>query len=314
MLLLDRREFVASTLALATSAVAAAEEPPLPIIDTHQHLWDLGKYRLPWITKGHKLDRNYLMNDYLAATKGLGVVQAIYMEVDVTPEQQLDEAEEVTALCKRGDTPTCAAVISGRPAADGFSKYIRRFQGSPYVKGLRQVLHGQDTKAGYCLDRKFIAGVRLLGELGLCFDLCMRHAELPDGARLVGECKGTRFVLDHCGNPDLKKHEQWKKDLALVAKHENVVCKVSGIVASAPPGQWEAKDLAPVVNHTLDTFGPDRVMFGGDWPVCLLAATFAEWVNALQEIVAGRKIEEQRKLFHDNAVGFYGLAAERREK
>lgn len=307
MHVLDRREFVASTLALALSAPAAAGKPTLPIIDTHQHLWDLRKFRLPWITKGNKLDRNYLMSDYLAATRGLGVVQAVYMEVDVTPEQQLAEAEEIIAVCQRGDTPTRAAVISGRPAEEDFAKYIKRFQGSPHVKGLRQVLHGASTPAGYCLDRKFIAGIRLLGELGLRYDLCMRHAELRDGAKLVGECKGTRFVLDHCGNPDLKKHEQWKKDLAAVAKHENVVCKVSGIIASAPPGRWKAEDLAPVVNHTLDTFGPERVMFGGDWPVCLLTATFAEWIDVLTQIVAERKVEEQRKLFHDNAVAFYGL-------
>jgi predicted TIM-barrel fold metal-dependent hydrolase len=302
---LDRRQFVATSLAVAASA---DEKPALPIIDTHQHLWDLRKFRLPWIKKGHKLDRNYLISDYLAATKGLGVVQAVYMEVDVAPEQQLAEAEEVAAVCKRGDTPTRAAVISGRPASDGFAEYIKRFKGSPYVKGLRQVLHGEGTKPGYCLDRKFIAGVRLLGDLGLRYDLCMRHAELPDAARLVGECKGTRFVLDHCGNPDLKRHERWKKDLAALARHENVVCKVSGVVASAPPG-WKAEDLAPVVNHTLDTFGADRVMFGGDWPVCLLGATFAEWVGALKEIVARRPAEEQRKLFHDNAAAFYGLRA-----
>lgn len=312
---LDRREFVASSLALAaSSATGAGGKAATPIIDTHQHLWDLKKFRLPWIKKGHKLDRSYTISDYLAATKGLGVVQAVYMEVDVDPEQQLAEAEELAAVCKRGDTPTRAAVISGRPAADGFAAYVKRFQGSPYVKGLRQVLHGEGTKPGYCLDRKFVAGIRLLGELGLRYDLCMRHAELPDAAALVGKCKGTRFVLDHCGNPDLKRHERWKKDLAALARHENVVCKVSGIVASATPGGWKAEDLAPVVRHTLDTFGPDRVMFGGDWPVCLLAATFAQWVNALREIVAGRSAVEQRKLFHDNAMAFYGLEAGRGSK
>jgi L-fuconolactonase len=310
---LDRRQFVTSTAALAASVAVAGEKPALPIIDTHQHLWDLKKFRLPWITKGHKLDRDYLMGDYIAATRGLGVVQAVYMEVDVDPKQQLAEAEELIAVCKRGDTPTRAAVISGRPAADDFATYIRRFKGSPYIKGLRQVLHGASTKPGYCLDRKFLAGVRLLGELGLRYDICMRHPELPDAAKLAGECKATRFVLDHCGNPDLKKHEQWKKDIATVAKHENVVCKVSGIVASAPSG-WKAEDLAPVVNHTLDTFGPDRVMFGGDWPVCLLGATFAQWVAALKEIVAARPAREQRKLFHDNAVAFYALDSKAGER
>lgn len=303
---LDRRQFVASSLALAASASVAGEKPTIPIIDTHQHLWDLKKFRLPWVSKGHKLDRDYLMSDYLAATKGLGVVQAVYMEVDVAPEQQLAEAEELIAICKKGDSPTRAAVVSGRPAADNFADYVKRFKGSPFIKGIRQVLHGEGTKPGYCLDKKFVAGIRLLGELGLRYDLCMRHAELPDAVKLVAECKGTRFVLDHCGNPDLKNHAQWKKDLATVAKHDHVVCKVSGIIASAKPG-WKAEDLAPVVNHTLDTFGPDRVMFGGDWPVCLLGATYAEWVGALKEIVAGRKAEEQRKLFHDNAVAFYGL-------
>jgi predicted TIM-barrel fold metal-dependent hydrolase len=103
------------------------------------------------------------------------------------------------------------------------------------------------------------------------------------------------------------KHAKWKKDLAELARRKSVMAKVSGIVASARPGKWTADDLAPVVNHTLDTFGPQRVMFGGDWPVCLRAATLAQWVKALKEIVAARKTAEQRKLFHDNAVRFYRL-------
>src|SRR5262245_59469405 len=211
MSLLDRREFVAISLALAAApALAADEKPAMPIIDTHQHLWDLKKFRLPWIKKGDKLDRSYVMSDYLAATKGLGVVQAVYAEVDVDPKQQQAEADELIAICKKADTPTRAAMISGRPATDGFAKYVKQFKGSPYVKGLRQVLHGEGTPAGYCLEKKFVAGIGLLGELGLRFDLCMRHAELPDAVKLVDECKDTRFVLDHLGNPDLKKHEKWK--------------------------------------------------------------------------------------------------------
>src|SRR5262249_32062794 len=160
-----------------------------------------------WIRKGSKLDRSYVMSDYLAATRGLGVVQAVYMEVDVDAKQQQAEADELIAICKKGDAPTRAAVISGRPASDDFAKYVKPFKGSRYVKGLRQVLHGEGTKAGYCLDKKFVAGIRLLGDLGLRYDLCMRHAELPDATKLAGLCKDTRFVLDHCGNPDLKKHE-----------------------------------------------------------------------------------------------------------
>jgi predicted TIM-barrel fold metal-dependent hydrolase len=262
-----------------------------------------------WIKKGTVLDRSFLSSDYASAVKGLHVVGAVYMEVDVDPSQQTAEAEHVLALCKKGDTLTRAAVISGRPASDGFAEYIARFKGSPYIKGVRQVLHGPDTRAGYCLQKSFIRSVRLLGEMGMSFDLCMRPGELPDATKLIDECPGTRFILDHCGNAELKSHDQWKKDIAELAKRKNVVGKVSGIVAQATPGKWTADDLAPVIKHTLSVFGPNRVMFGGDWPVCLLGATYAQWVKALKEIVADRKLAEQRKLFHDNAVKFYGLKA-----
>jgi predicted TIM-barrel fold metal-dependent hydrolase len=137
----------------------------------------------------------------------------------------------------------------------------------------------------------------------------MRHAELPDAAKLADACPDTRFVLDHCGNPDLKKHDQWKKDLAELAKRKNVLaCKVSGIIASADPTKWSADDLAPVVNHTLDTFGPDRVLFGSDWPVCLRTASISQWLEALQQITKDRKREEITKLFRTNAERVYRLA------
>jgi predicted TIM-barrel fold metal-dependent hydrolase len=311
---IDRRSFLAASLVaaspLACDADAAEDKSgTIPIVDTHQHLWDLKKFRLNWIKKDTVLDRSYLTSDYAEAVKGLGVERAVYMEVDVDPSQQVAEAEYLIALCKKGDTLTTAAVISGRPASDGFGKYINRFKDSPYIKGVRQVLHGPDTKSGYCLQKSFVQGIRLLGEMGLSFDLCMRPAELPDATKLIDECPDTRFILDHCGNADLKNHEQWKKDIADLAKRKNVVGKVSGIIAQATPGKWTSNDLAPVIKHTLAVFGPDRVMFGGDWPVCLLGASYAQWVKALKEIVADRKLAEQRKLFHDNAVKFYGLRA-----
>src|SRR5437660_12875673 len=138
----------------------------------------------------------------------------------------------------------------------------------------------------------------------------MRPTELRDAVKLIEACPGTRFILDHCGNAPVqtKDRTDWQRDIARVAKCKNVVGKVSGIVASARPGKWTADDLAPIVNHTLDVFGPDRVLFGGDWPVCTLAATYRHWVEALRSIVADRPEAERRKLFHDNAVRVYRLA------
>jgi predicted TIM-barrel fold metal-dependent hydrolase len=309
---MHRREFLA-TAAVAAGAAAAAEKPAdLPIIDTHQHLWDLKKFKLPWVKDGSPLARDHVTADYLKATAGLNVVKAVYMEVDVAVEQQPAEAEYVLAVCRRLDTPTVAAVISGRPASGGFAKYLEPYRRLDLIKGVRQVLHGEGTPAGFCLGKDFVRGVRLLGDLGKSFDLCMRPGELLDGAKLIDECPGTRFILDHCGNGPVfeKDRSKWQKGMAEVARRPNVVCKVSGILAQCTPGKWTPDDLAPVINHTLEVFGPDRVMFAGDWPVCTLGATFAQWVGALKTIVAGRPAAEQRKLFHDNAERFYGLEEE----
>lgn len=318
---MNRRQFLAASAVAAVAANASEEnETVFPVIDTHQHLWDLSKFRLPWHKNESKLAKNHLMSDYLTATADLGevdgkpaqIVKTVYMEVDVEPSQQKAEAEYVLDLCGRADNPMVAAVISGRPNSDGFRQYLDAFKNSVCIKGVRQVLHGPGTPAGYCLDKQFIQGVRLLGERNLSFDLCMRPGELRDAARLIDECPQTRFILDHCGNGDVQARDrsQWEKDMAAVAQRKNVVGKVSGIVVTAKPEKWNAEDLAPIIKHTLEVFGPDRVMFGGDWPVCTKSATFRQWFQALATIVAGRSAEEKRNLFHDNAMRFYRLESD----
>jgi L-fuconolactonase len=315
----SRREFLKAAVsaaagpALAIPAVRTLAGAPLvddvPIVDAHQHLWDLDQFHLPWVADYPTLNRSFVMADYLKAVAGLNVVKAVYMEVDVHPSQQVKEAEYVIELCKRDDNPTVAAVISGRPNTAQFEDYIVRYKDSPYIKGVRQVLHPPTVPRGLCLEPQFIRSVRLLGELGMSYDLVMRNDELDDGAKLCALCPDTRFILDHCGNGDVQSKDRtaWKRGLAAVARQKNCICKISGIVASAKPGEWTAEDLAPIITFTLDQFGPERVIFAGDWPVCTLAATFREWVTALKQIVADRPTSEQRKLFHDNAVQFYGL-------
>ena len=281
----------------------------LPIIDTHQHLWDLSKLQTSWMTPGHPLEQSFTPKEYAEAIAGLNVVKSVYMEVDVRPDLQQAEADYIIGLCNSGKAPTVAAVVAGRPGDANFKRYVAQFQDSRCVKGVREVIHEGRTPQGYCLRPEFIRGVQLLGQMGLSFDICIRAGELSDAGKLVESCADTRFILDHCGNEPVPKadHTQWKRDMEALVKRRNLVCKVSGIVASAKKGAWKPDDLAPIVNHTLDAFGPDRVMFGGDWPVCTLAATFREWVSALKEIVKNRPEEQQRKLFHDNAARFYGI-------
>ena len=309
-----RRRFLQQTAAFTVAAGLSRPSPAdvpeaIPIVDTHQHLWDLSRFKLPWLKGAPKLDRSFLMNDYRIATDGLNIVKSVYMEVDVEPSQQAAEADFVLDLIRKGEMPLVAAVISGRPGSDGFADFIARYRDQRAIKGLRRVLHGADTPPGHCLGKQFIAGICLLGKAGLSFDLCMRPAELGDAAALIDACPDTSFILDHCGNASVRAKDQatWKADIGRIANRKNLVCKVSGIVASAAPGPWTADDLAPIINHVMDEFGPDRVVFGGDWPVCTLAATSRQWVETLQAIVGSRPRAEQKKLFHDNAMRVYRL-------
>ena len=328
---LNRRGFLkrasqfamAATVTSARPAVSSESEKDektssIPIVDTHQHLWDLSKLKLTWVRP--PLDRSFTLEDYMEASRGLNVVKAVYMEVAAPREQRLEEAEYVIGLCKDPDSVTQAAVIAGSPAEEGFPEYVARFRGNPYVKGVRGAL--PPKRMG---DKDVIENLHLLGDLGMRFGLNMPAKALGEAAPLVERCPDTRFILDHCGNADpvaffpagrtaprRSQHSpmQWKRDMDRVAARENVTCKISGIVDNVPGYPLTAEDLAPIIDHCLDTFGPDRVIFASDWPVCLRGASLRKWVELLKEVTASRPETEQRKLFHDNAVKLYDLASE----
>jgi predicted TIM-barrel fold metal-dependent hydrolase len=326
-----RRQFL-STSAAAAAAVALNETinaaltnatEDIPIVDTHQHLWDLSQVQPPWLSGAPKiLSQTYGLAEFAKATEGLNVVQAVYMEVDVAPEDQVKEADTLLAICRSKKGPTVAAVISGRPGEESFAPYIRRYAKEKEIRGVRQVLHAETAEKAMCLKPQFVASVKLLGELGLSFDLCMRPGELTDGLALAKKCPGTRFIVDHCGNADpsvfLKNAassdppahdpQKWRDDMKALADQENVICKISGIVARAPKGVPYVDALAPIVNHCLDSFGLDRVVFGGDWPVCLLGGSYKDWVTSLKQIISSRPVTDQKKLLHENARKFYGLS------
>ncbi|MCC6729635.1 MAG: amidohydrolase family protein [Chthonomonadales bacterium] len=308
---LARRDLLLGGAALLAALAADAERRPIvePVIDTHQHLWDLERLRPPWLAGGGPLARSHLMEEYLREAGGLSIQKTVYMEVDVDPAQHVAEAEYVVGICERPDNPMVAAVVGGRPADPAFADYLARFRGVRCVKGVRQVLHVPSTPRGHCLSDEFVRGVRLLGRAGLSFDVCLPAAYLPDCARLAELCPDTRLVLDHCGNPSVLATDlsQWRRDMDAIARRPNVDCKVSGIVATAKPGAWKPADLAPIVLHCAEAFGRNRIVWASDWPVCTAAATLRQWLLAAKEIVAGWPAGDRRKLFHDNALRVYRL-------
>lgn len=306
----------------SSSIPAPSDLAQFPIVDTHQHLWDLSRLHLPWLAGEPLLNRDYLPSDYLQAVQGLPVVKAVYMEVAVADDHLVKEGEWILEIIRNGQGPTVAAVIGGRPAAEDFPQYFQRFRDNPAIKGIRWIPPA--TKLGHKLyfSQVMRDNLRLLGQWQKCFDLCIPPDWLSDAVDLVKSCPETRFVLDHCGNADPQQFGRWGKErgeeaaqyvatwqrgIDALAACQNVVCKISGIVARVRPEAWGPEDLAPIVNHCWEAFGPDRVIFASDWPVCLKGASLRDWVFALHHIVAHRPAEERRKLFHDNAVRFYGL-------
>jgi L-fuconolactonase len=323
----NRREILLAAAATATatllrpqSILAAVANDDGPILDTHQHLWDLKALNPPWVAEADAiLQKKYYVEEYVNESEGLNILSSMYMEIDMATDKVDFEAKHILDICRSGKAQTRGAILSGRPEKPRFIERVKRWSKEDEVHGFRRILHADHAPTGICLGKQFQKSMNALGEHDLTFDLCMRPEELTDGAKLAGLCPNTQFVVDHCGNADpvafqangrqsreaLHDADAWRKSIEALASHANVACKISGIVARAPKG-WTSDDLAPIIDHCMDTFGPDRVVFGSDWPVCRLGATLKQWVTALREVVSERPQKAQRALFSGNAQKIYG--------
>jgi predicted TIM-barrel fold metal-dependent hydrolase len=274
------------------------------LVDTHQHLWDLTRFPYTWCAGIPPLNRSFLLRDYVAAAEGLKITKTIFMECDVDEPHALAEARTIQVLAD--ENPLIAGIVaSGRPEKSGFREHLVQLSALPKLRGVRRVLHTQPDELS--TNPLFVKNVRRLAEFGLTFDLCVLARQLPRAIALVEACPAVTFVLDHCGVPDVKARavEPWATDMARLAQHPNVTCKISGLVAYADPTQWTVADLEPFVGHVLTCFGWDRVVWGGDWPVCTLSATLRRWVDATQGLLQEASDAQRAKLYHANAERIY---------
>ncbi len=310
-----KRAAAAGTVSLAaleplTSAAAASS---IPMIDTHQHLWDGESLRIAWLKDpgAAKVAGRHNMADYLREAKGLGIVKTIYMEVDADEDQQMREAQFVISTCKGGKTPMRKGVVSGRPNSPGFLKYAAALKDSEYIKGFRQILHPPNRPRGLCLQPQFVKSIQQLGEWGKSYDICIRPGELADGYKLADLCPNTSFILDHCGNGEANwggkgpEFQAWKDGISEFALRMNVSCKLSGVIKTCKDTPNKAAQLRPLVDHVIDAFGPDRVIWASDWPVCEFTASLKEWVDVAHALTSDLPSADRKKIFHDNAVKFY---------
>ena len=278
----------------------------IKIIDTHQHLWDLDRFSYGWLNDVPALNRSFRLGDYLNAARNLDLYKSVHVEADVDESLMLEETKFILSLADQGN-PLEGVVACGRPENPGFSEYLDKIAGHRKLKGIRRVLHTQPDELGQ--RPLFIDNVRLLEQYGLSFDICVLARQLPVALNLVQQCPGVSFVLDHCGVPQVKERvlDPWRKHIEEISIFPNVTCKVSGLVAYSDPQKWTPEDLRPFVDHVIECFGWDRVMFGSDWPVCTLSATYDQWVEALSQLTRDAGENNRRKLFQENAERIYRL-------
>jgi len=279
----------------------------MKIVDTHQHLWDLEQLPYSWTANRPILNRSFRMADYLEAIRGFDVVKSVHVEADVDESHMLDETRLIIALAERDDNPLSGVVAVARPEFDSFGDYMKEIAGHPLLKGIRRLLHTEPDELS--MTTTFIENVRSLEEFGLTFDICVLGRQLPIAINLVRICPKVNFILDHCGNPDIKAraYDQWRVRMEEIAAYPNIVCKVSGIVVNTDLENWTVDDLRPAVEHVISVFGWDRVLFGSDWPVCTQAASFKQWVEALDFLTGNASESNRRKLFQENAERVYRL-------
>jgi L-fuconolactonase len=276
------------------------------VIDAHVHFWDPGALAYPWLDGLPALRRAFLPADYAAAIGGAPVERLLFVEANARPEESEREIAFVERLAAAD--PRIAGVVAfvDLTAADAGAA-LERAAARPLVRGVRHNIQGEP--AGFALQPSFVEGVRAAGRLGLVFDLCATHDQLAEVERLVRRCPDTRFVLDHCGKPAVRDGalDPWRADVARLAAHERVHCKLSGLLTEADPARRRDANLLPYAEHVTAAFGPGRLLFGSDWPVVTLAGSWGDWRGFVERFTAAWSAEERRAFDHDNAADAYGI-------
>ncbi len=278
-----------------------------PIVDTHVHLWHPKQLRYPWLKDVPNLNRPYLLQDYSDAYQDLNIESIVFVQCDTHPDDGLKETTWVTSLA--AVEPKIKGIVAWAPLEEGelVAPFVEKLAEESLVKGIRRLIQSEDID--FCIQPNFVKGVKTLSRFNLSFDLCIFHPQLSNAINLVEQCPNVQFILDHIGKPDIKNQlfDPWKQEITKLASFENVYCKISGLVTEADHDSWTPEDLRPYIEHVIEAFSFDRVIYGSDWPVSTLASDFPRWVQTLKEAVSGCSTDELNKLFHDNAIEFYRL-------
>lgn len=272
-------------------------------VDAHHHVWDLSVRDQDWIPEHSPLRRNFGLADLEPEARAAGVTRTVLVQTVTVPE----ETPEFLALADAHDL--IAGVVGWtdltRPdVADELAR-LRRLPGGAHLKGIRHQVQGEPDP-GWLLRPDVHRGLTALADAGLVYDLVVLPHQLPACVRAARSHPRLTFVLDHAGKPPIASGalEPWATDLRALAALPHTCCKLSGMVTEADPASWTVDDLRPYAETVLDAFGPDRVMFGSDWPVCTTAGTYTEVLDATLRLTGPT---ERTRVLETTATRVYDL-------
>jgi L-fuconolactonase len=273
-------------------------------IDAHQHFWNYDPIRHEWIDDSMKVIRkNFLPSDLSIEMTKNGIDGTIAVQVDETEEENFfllklaEENEFIKGVVGWLDLRSAAS----EEAMAQWKKYKK-------MKGFRCIMQGKPDEL-YLKNDLFIAQVKKLASYEFTYDLLVYLDQLPSLIRFVEKLPDNKMILDHLGKPAIKNRElkNWKENIKILAQHPDIYCKLSGLVTEANHNNWSYDDLMPYLEIASEAFGIDRICFGSDWPVCLVAGSYSEVVGVIEKFSSQLNEQEKEKIFGSNTMKFYNL-------
>jgi L-fuconolactonase len=272
-------------------------------IDSHQHFWKYDSVRDSWITAEMKvIQRDFLPEDLALLLKQDNIDGCIAVQAD-----QSEHETEFLLSCADEHQFIKGVVGWVDLKSANLEERLAYFSTFKKLKGFRHVVQGEPK--GFLSDPEFIRGVKLLSKYQFTYDLLIYHYQLEEALAFLDEVSDVKIVVDHLAKPSIRTNEktQWALNMAAVASFKNVYCKISGMVTEADWQNWKQEDFVPYLDELFKTFGTDRLMYGSDWPVCLLAGGYEKQFSIIQQCVADLSPAEKAKILGLNAKRFYNI-------